>query len=79
MRKIIFARHIYYRYGKMDLQQEELAFYYNLLVLPLDSQQPIVEPKTVLKWLLASILNNNTHMTSTAEDSPDNLVVSLEI
>ena len=63
---MIFARHIYYRYSKMNLQQEELAFLYNLLVLPLDTQQQIVEPKTVLKWLLANILNSNTHMTSTA-------------
>lgn len=47
-------------------------------MVPIDRQK-IVEPKTVLKWVLASTLNNGTHMNSTAEDSPDNLIVSLEI
>ena len=45
---------------------------------PLESRQA-VEPKSVLKWLLANEVSSLTAMRPTGDDHPDNLTVSIEL
>ena len=45
--------------------------------MPLEIKE-YVDPKAVQKWILASSLTGSSDMSSTADDHPDNLVISLE-
>lgn len=54
-----------------------LEVYHNILVLPYENNK-FIEPKLVLKWIIANELNYCTQMTSTADDHPENLVISIE-
>jgi hypothetical protein len=44
---------------------EQLQAIYNILILPIETGRQL-DPKTVLKWVLAHELNESTSMTSTS-------------
>lgn len=54
-----------------------MVHYYNILVFPFEANK-FIDPKTILKWILANELNLNSEMTSSADDHPDNLVISID-
>lgn len=77
LRHIILARYLYCQFCKENLPEEQITNYYNILVLPYQTNK-FIDTKTVLKWILAGELNNSTSMTSTADDHPQNLVIFIE-
>lgn len=76
-RNIIIARYLYLHLKRQGTPQETLELYHSVLVLPYENNK-FLEPKLVLKWIIANELNNSTQMTSTADDHPENLVISIE-
>ena len=77
LRNVILVRYLYMWFCRQGLPKEEVDLYYRILVLPFDSSK-FIDPKVVLKWVLANEVNTSTTMTSTADDHPDNLVISIE-
>ena len=80
LRNIILARYLYNQLQKERGEPREgqsLVHYYNILVYPFEANK-FVDPKTVLKWILANELNLTSAMTSTADDHPENLVISID-
>jgi hypothetical protein len=76
LKTAFLTRYVYEELAQRSTEAECLK-YYNILVLPLESNKA-VECKVVLKWIISNELNNITKMTSTSEDSFDNLTISID-
>ena len=78
LRNIVLTRYIYHGLTQEEgISKDELNLYYSVLVLPWENSQ-FIDPKTILKWILANVLNSATSMTSTADDHPNNLIITVE-
>ena len=74
LRSLVLARRLYAR--ARDSSPALAPLYYNILLLPVETNKA-VEHKTVLKWILAHELADRTGMSSTSDESDQNLVISV--
>ena len=76
LRNVLLLRYLHH--STVKDRPDLTSVLYHALVAPFETNKT-VEFKTVLKWLLAEQVREATGMGSTADDHPDNLVVSIEL